>query len=95
MKNLINNPVLLKILDEAPLPIGIYEGPELRFVFINKAGARGILKSQDEVIGRPYGGSDREKYLGTTSAARELGILSRLSSLHERASGSRGHKRLP
>ncbi len=56
MNNTIyNNPILLKILEDAPLPIGIYEGPELRFVFINKAGAEAIRKSKEEILGRPYG----------------------------------------
>ncbi len=45
---------LLKILDEAPIPIGIYEGPELRFVYINKSGAHAIRMEVSEVLGRPY-----------------------------------------
>ena len=46
--------VLLKILDQVPIPVGIYEGPEHRFLFINKAGANTIRMKQEDVLGRPY-----------------------------------------
>ena len=55
MKDIIpDKSILLKILDEAPIPIGIYEGPDLRFVFVNKAGAEAIRMTKAEIIGRPY-----------------------------------------
>lgn len=46
--------VLLRILDQVPIPVGIYEGPDHRFVFINKAGAQTIRMKQEDVLGRPY-----------------------------------------
>lgn len=48
------DPLILQILEDAPIAIGIYEGPELRFVFINKAGADAIRKTKEEVLGLPY-----------------------------------------
>lgn len=46
--------LLLSALEGAPIPIGIYEGPELRFVFINKAGAESIRKNREDVLGQRY-----------------------------------------
>lgn len=52
--HVISNAIFRKILDEAPLPIGIYQGPEHRFVYINQAGADIVRMDPEEVIGKTY-----------------------------------------
>jgi PAS domain S-box-containing protein len=55
LNKIYQDPILLQILEDAPVAIGMYEGPELRFVYINKAGADAIRKNKEEIIGVPYG----------------------------------------
>ncbi|MES2525602.1 MAG: PAS domain-containing sensor histidine kinase [Bdellovibrionota bacterium] len=53
-KKIYSSSVLMSILENAPLPIGIYEGPDHRFVFINKAGTDAIRMKKEEVLGKTY-----------------------------------------
>lgn len=54
LNKIYQDPIILQILEEAPIAIGIYEGPDLRFVFINKTGALAVHKSKEEVMGKTY-----------------------------------------